>query len=57
MFNKCWEVGFTSVPPCTWLNGPNGHCMFRGRSYFYQYDCDWPTVDQKAWRAVQRSCR
>lgn len=50
MPNKSWEVGFHLRSPRNWLNDPNGLCQFRGRYYFfYQYDHDWPTVDQKAW--------
>ena len=50
MSNKSWEVGFHLRSPRNWLNDPNGLCQFRGRYYFfYQYDHDWPTVDQKAW--------
>ncbi|MEE1159192.1 MAG: glycosyl transferase, partial [Atopobiaceae bacterium] len=50
MSNKSWEVGFHLRSPRNWLNDPNGLCQFRGRYYFfYQYDHDWPAVDQKAW--------
>ncbi|MDI9589499.1 MAG: glycoside hydrolase family 32 protein [Acidobacteriota bacterium] len=50
MPNRSWEVGFHLRSPRNWLNDPNGLCQFRGRYYvFYQYDHDWPTVDQKAW--------
>ena len=50
MPNKSWEVGYHLRSPRNWLNDPNGLCQFRGRYYFfYQYDHDWPTVDQKAW--------
>ena len=50
MPNTSWEVGFHLRSPRNWLNDPNGLCQFRGRyHFFYQYDHDWPTVDQKAW--------
>ena len=50
MPNKSWELGFHLRSPRNWLNDPNGLCQFRGQYYFfYQYDHDWPTVDQKAW--------
>ena len=50
MANKSWELGFHLRSPRNWLNDPNGLCQFRGQYYFfYQYDHDWPTVDQKAW--------
>ena len=50
MPNKSWEVGFHLRSPRNWLNDPNGLCQFRGQyHFFYQYDHDWPTVDQKAW--------
>ena len=50
MPNKSWEVGFHLRSPRNWLNDPNGLCQFRGTyRFFYQYDHDWPTIDQKAW--------
>ena len=50
MPNKSWELGFHLRSPRNWLNDPNGLCQFEGTYYvFYQYDHDWPTVDQKAW--------
>ena len=50
MANKSWELGFHLRSPRNWLNDPYGLCQFRGQYYFfYQYDHDWPTVDQKAW--------
>ena len=50
MPNKSWELGFHLRSPRNWLNDPNGLCQFDGQYYFfYQYDHDWPTVDQKAW--------
>lgn len=50
MSNQSWELGFHLRSPRNWLNDPNGLCQFRGRYYFfYQYDHNWPTVDQKAW--------
>ncbi len=50
MPNRSWEVGFHLRSPRNWLNDPNGLCQFEGTYYFfYQYDHDWPTVDQKAW--------
>ena len=50
MAHRSWELGFHLRSPRNWLNDPNGLCQFRGQYYFfYQYDHDWPTVDQKAW--------
>ena len=50
MPNKSWELGFHLRSPKNWLNDPNGLCQFRGTyRFFYQYDHDWPIVDQKAW--------
>ena len=50
MAHKSWELGFHLRSPRNWLNDPNGLCQFGGRYFFfYQYDHDWPTVDQKAW--------
>ncbi len=50
MSNKSWEVGYHLRSPRNWLNDPNGLCQFEGTYYFfYQYDHNWPTVDQKAW--------
>ena len=50
MPNTSWELGFHLRSPRNWLNDPNGLCQFRGQYYFfYQYDHDWPTIDQKAW--------
>ncbi len=50
MANSTWNVGFHLRSPKNWLNDPNGTCQFRGTyRFFYQYDHDWPNVDQKAW--------
>ena len=50
MPNQSWELGFHLRSPRNWLNDPNGLCQYRGQYlFFYQYDHDWPTVDQKAW--------
>ena len=50
MSNQSWELGFHLRSPRNWLNDPNGLCQYRGQYlFFYQYDHDWPTVDQKAW--------
>ena len=50
MANRSWELGYHLRSPRNWLNDPNGMCQFRGRYLvFYQYDHDWPRVDQKAW--------
>lgn len=50
MPNRSWEVGFHLRSPRNWLNDPNGLCQFKGiYRFFYQYDHDWPRVDQKAW--------
>lgn len=50
MANASWELGYHLRSPRNWLNDPNGLCQFRGRyRVFYQYDHNWPTVDQKAW--------
>ncbi|MBR3235926.1 MAG: glycoside hydrolase family 32 protein [Atopobiaceae bacterium] len=50
MANKSWELGFHLRSPRNWLNDPNGLCQFRGTyRFFYQYDHNWPAIDQKAW--------
>lgn len=50
MTPQAWELGYHLRSPRNWCNDPNGCCQFRGRYHvFYQYDHDWPTVDQKAW--------
>ncbi len=50
MPNQSWELGYHLRSPHNWLNDPNGLCQYRGQYlFFYQYDYDWPTVDQKAW--------
>lgn len=50
MANHSWELGYHLRSPRNWLNDPNGLCQFGGRyRVFYQYDHDWPRVDQKAW--------
>ena len=50
MAHDSWDLGFHLRSPRNWLNDPNGCCQFRGTyRFFYQYDHDWPRVDQKAW--------
>lgn len=50
MPNSSWSLGYHLRSPKNWLNDPNGTCQFRGTyRFFYQYDHDWPHVDQKAW--------
>ena len=52
MANASWELGFHLRSPKSWLNDPNGCCQFRGTyRFYYQYDHDFPRVDQKAWGA------
>ncbi len=50
MSNDSWSVSFHLRSPKSWLNDPNGLCVYKGvYRFFYQYNDAWPHADQKAW--------
>ena len=50
MSNDSWQVAFHLRSPRSWLNDPNGLCVYGGTyRFFYQYNDAWPYSDQKAW--------